>query len=163
MRWIFLLILFACASPQAYRSSHELIGTGGGFMHFEKRDGINYYYRFEELPQQLKLNLMLVNTTPKPFKLRADEFFIVVNGSDVLPLSKWQWLKDAEARAQNLTGHELKELGHEISLVDRFMLDKEVQLVPDSPTKVYVLFVHPRTSHFVLKLGPGSSGVKVAK
>jgi hypothetical protein len=163
MRWLFLFILAACSTTPSYRTKHVEVGTGGGFMHLEKREGISYYYRFEELGNKLKLNLMLVNTTPKPYKIFAEDFSLLVNDQEVKPVSKWHWLKDAEARAQNLSGHELKELGHEISLVDRFMLDKEIQLVPDSPTKSYVLFAHPQEKKFQLKLGPRSTPIEVEK
>ena len=168
MRFLFLsLLLAACASSgPRYTTSHEWVGTGGGFMFFEKREGINYYYRFEEDSAGLKLHLMLVNTTAKPYKLKAQDFhWQDPRGTQHYPEKKTAWIKAQLMRAETLKGVEQKQLVHDVSLMERFMLDEESHLVPDSPTKTYVLLPMPAPAlkNFTLYLGPRSGGVKVKR
>ncbi len=135
-------------------------------MHVETREGINYYYRFEEINEHdLKLHLMLVNTTKKPFKLKAQDFYWQAQETQGYPLKKMAWIKQNMARAETLASREKKQLLYEVSLVDRFMLDEESHLVPDSPTKTYVLLPKPAAhlTSFTLFLGPRASGVKVKR
>jgi len=163
MRFLIMaVLLISCGSSATkYTTKHELAGTGSGFMHVVKRDGVIYYYRFEETPPHLKLNLVLQSTLKKPFRIKADEFHLIVDGQEIMPLSKLAWLKDAEAQLKTLKGIEQKQLASEVGMVDRYMLDAEIQLEPQNPTKAYVLFPIQRALTFGVKLGPGSPVVKV--
>jgi hypothetical protein len=167
VRFIWLLVLLvSCAGHEPrYRTKHEWVGTGGGFMHVEKREGVIYYYRFEELGGMLKLHLMLHNTTEKPFKLLAKDFSLLWGGLEFYPREKKKIIKENIAQAETMAGLEQKQQLYELTLVDRFMMDEEFQLVPDSPTKTHLLFDIPTKGikSFGMKLGPRSEVVPVER
>ena len=160
--FLLLVLLVACGSSATkYTTKHELAGTGGGFMHVVKREGVIYYYRFEEVPPYLKLNMILHSTHKKPFRIKANDFSLVVDGQEILPFSKLAWLKDTEVKLKTLKGTELKQLASDVDLVNRYMLDADIQLEPQNPTKTYVIFPIQRALNFGVKLGPASPVVKV--
>jgi hypothetical protein len=167
MRTIWLLVLLvSCASNEPrYRTKHDWVGTGGGFMHVEKRDGVIYYYRMEELDGMLKLHLMLHNTTKKPFKLMAKDFSLLWGDLEFYPREKKKIVKESIAIAETMAGLEQKQKLYELTLVDRFMMDEEFQLVPDSPTKTHILFDIPTKGikTFGMKLGPRSEVIAVER
>lgn len=167
MRFLFvLLFLVSCASNEVrYRTEHEWVGTGGGFMHVEKREGIVYYYRLEEVEGMLKLNLMLHNTTKKPFKILARDFSLLWGEQEFYPREKKKIVKESIALIETMAGSAQKQKLYELTLIDRFMMDEEFQLVPDSPTKTHLLFDIPTAGikKFGMKIGPRSKVVTVER
>ncbi len=167
MRLLFLLMfLVSCSSNEVrYRTKHDWVGTGGGFMHVEKRDKLVYYYRFEELDNMLKLHLVLQNTTKKAMEIQAKDFSLLWGGLEFFPREKQKIVKESIALIETLAGDEQKQKLYELTLVDRFMMDEEFQLDSDSPTKTHLLFDIPSKGikSFGMKLGPGSKVVKVER
>lgn len=161
-----LVLLVSCAGNEVrYKTKQELVGTGGGFMHVEKRDGITYYYRLEEIEGMLKLNLMLHNTTEKVYKLKATDFSLLWGEQEFYPREKKKIVKNNIAVAETMAGSAQKQYLYELTLVDRFMMDEEFQLDSDSPTKTHLLFDIPTTGlkKFGMKLGPGSPVIPVER
>lgn|GEM_PF-4349509 len=167
MRILLLLVLLvSCAGNEVrYRTKQDLVGTGGGFMHVEKRDGVIYYYRLEELDGMLKLNLMLHNTTKKTYKLKANDFSLLWGEQEFYPREKKKIVKNSIAVAETMAGSAQKQYLYELTLVDRFMMDEEFQLDADSPTKTHLLFDIPTAGpkKFGMKLGPGSKVISVER
>ncbi len=143
-----------------------------GFMYYQEYQGVEYYFQFEkpEEAQWLKLNLFLVNNTKKEVKIKSQDFALLIDGVELKPQSKLLTLKKFEAFFKDGSPYDLPILFHdseaiedkkrllknEFTMVERYMLEDEYSLIPQSPTKMYTLYLlrAKELKQFVLKL-PG--------